>query len=186
MEPRTEGRSHRPANHTRRRRRPGEAWDLWQVRLKGTVPRGDRVTTRAATPIPIVFVRRVCPKSLKLALQVRDTGQIRSAAAMDLRGRSLSGEGAPLLPRSLYRSLLLPVDSRGRVIPSDRTFAAGQYLRPTQIGDGVCAFILLTHEGRKDWEKVRPFLIKKPQTAPPIAPKPASVENHEAVTVAAG
>ena len=71
------------------------------------------------------------------------------AAAMDLRGRSLSGEGAPLLPRSFYRSLLLPVDSRGRVIQSDRTFAAGQYLRPTQIGDGVYAFILLTHEGMK-------------------------------------
>lgn len=154
--------------------------------MNGIVPRGYRVTTRAPTPIPIVFVRRVCPESLKLALQVRDTGQIRSAAVMDLRGRWLSGRGAPLLPRSLYRSLLLPVDSRGRVIQSDRTFAAGQYLRPSRIGYRVCAFLLLTHEGRKDWEKVRPFLIKKPQTAPPIAPKPASIKSDEAVTVAAG
>jgi hypothetical protein len=117
----------------RRQRRPGEAWDLWQVRLQGTVPLGDLVTPGDSAPRPIAFVRHICRESLKLALEVLDTGQICHAAVMDLRSRSLSGEGKPLLPKPLYTSLLMPADRLGRIIQSDRTFAAGQYLRRARL-----------------------------------------------------
>jgi len=169
----------------RRRRRPGEAWDLWQVRLQGTVPLGYLVTTRDSAPWPIAFVRGICRESLKLALAVLDTGQIRHAAVMDLRSRSLSGEGKPLLPKSLFKSLLMPVDRLGRIITTDSTFAAGQYQRPKRMFGQVYTFMMLTHAGLGDRVKVGPFPIKKPQSAMPIAPKPASIKSDETVTVAA-
>jgi hypothetical protein len=104
---------------------------------------------------------------------------------MDLRSRSLSGEGKPLLPKSLFKSLLMPVDRLGRVVTTDSTFAAGQYQRPERMFGQVYTFLMLTHGGLRDRVKVGPFPIKKPQSAMPIAPKPGSIKSDGAVTVAA-
>ena len=109
-----------------RRRRRGQSWSLWRVHdgMHPDDPRlGYLVTDHERLPRPIAFVPGVGPGSLLVALDVHAdpataAAEARRGETLDLRGRTI-GE---LARGRLANRLLVPVDSAGRAITTDRTF----------------------------------------------------------------
>lgn len=115
-------------------------WTLWIVQgkdpeTKEPVRLGFLVTHKGEHHEPIAFVRGVGDWSLQRALAIRKRPDY-MGKAVDLRRRPV--------PERLLGMLLLPVDSLGRVIRNDGTFAAGMFV----LGErGKPAFMTYTHGG---------------------------------------
>ena len=168
------------------RRRPGENWDLWQVRLGGQAPYGYLVTSgRQNAPELVAFVMSKSRRELKLALEARE-GRFASAQVMNLRGEFMT-EANPEPPALLLMedTLIFPIDRHGRIIGSDAESAAGQYVRP-EPGRTSPSFRVFSRNALEHWrkEQQRPFAAK-PRTATPNAPKPVSIKSSRAITAAA-
>lgn len=155
------------------RRRPGEAWDLWRVSGRDRRTGEDRtvgylVTDRERQPKPVAFVFGDGPKSLGLAIDIRDDHS-RASEARDLRPMP----GRRFWPR-LLGMLLRPVDRCGRVITNDQVFAAGMYCRDSLNGRRRIGFHLFTHHG------LNAINEKRDTPDQPVTPKLASRTGEEA------
>jgi hypothetical protein len=147
-------------------------WQLWRMQPEAGDGRaaGYLVTDGGHSPRPIAFVAGVGAAALRTALAIR-RDNAKAAAARDLRRVNWRR-----LPKLIVGRLMFPVDTRGRVIVTDRTFAAGMYM-PQMIGGRLYAFLAFTHAAVPQQ--------KSGTSARPIIPLPASVKDDEARSVTA-
>lgn len=142
----------------RRRRRPGDLWQLYRID-DGNRSLGYLVTGGKRNTQPIAYIDDFTPNGLRLALSIL-CNNAKAKLATDMRSLCPNR-----LPRIIKGKLLWPVDSLGRVIGNDRTFAAASYL-PAGMPDQRFNFVVFAH----------PFFEKRPegmeaQAVPPCACK---------------
>lgn len=159
-----------------RRRRRDESWNLWRVVMDGEAV-GHLVTTRDRAPRPIAYVPG---ESIDRALAISNGGPVRGRGVVDLRGR-LQRKAMP----ALTRSLLWPVDTLGRIIGNDSTFACGQYAPPS-LHAPRGSFMLFTQGSEMVKERANAcFQEKRPRTVNPNAPVAGKLGSDRAEAVAA-
>lgn len=169
--------------HPRRnypRRRPSDAWTLWRIDADAGKRAGYLVTGGERNMTPIAFVAAADAESLAKAVRIRQRPAL-AASALDLRNASHT-----LLHDLLGNVLLLPVDSRGRQITTDRIFAAGYFSsishRCMDLGgeiESFFGFVLLTHAGLEFWRE------RNRSSAASLTSTPGDNEGESAAAVTA-
>lgn len=167
-----------------RRRRPGECWNLWRVvgvdrTTRKDVAIGLLVTDRERCPNLIAYVKGTDGRSLRRALAIRRRPS-RAATALDLRGFN-EGERFPAFLKGM---LLLPINTLGRVITNDDTFAGGMFMHTSSLivktgkVEHWFGFSLGTHDGVRMWNEESGAPVKPP--APELAGEGSEKKSHAA------
>lgn len=147
----------------RKRRRPGELWNLWRVEGRNTttgeaVAIGYLVTTGKRFPDPVAFIPTTDRVALEMALKVMN-GKLDPAAF----GWGFSDAGWEKRFSRLFGMLLIPIDSAGRAITRDPRYAAAQFVGSYHL-EGGAEFRLFSHRYLQTFRRCRFKSVESPES----------------------